>query len=767
MANKTVKKGKNPSKSKERGLFRSKDRRVKNDLKRKKKSSDNKEEDEGKEIVFSGGEEHTDEEMELFFESRKTVKELVSPLGVNPNPLDHMVVDDNGVELYTMCFYVDKLPRGSQFASTYASMFNFPGVTSTVFIEPLVDGASQKQLDKRINQLDAESIAAEKDRDRNRYRKVNNKMADAERYAMDVETGDNRLFMVAFLYVLQATTLDKLRRIVSDFHMVAREKTVECCACYSLHPEAFLSGYPTNRVYVGKKGLISETPVKWHYFDKNALVDIFNHTRSGFSHKNGIFAGHVINTGQPVLYDVYDSSHSGYGVIFSGKTGTGKSATIKMWATRYIDFGYKIRSIDFDARGTGGEYSIMAEGVGGINYQLKPDSKNILNLFEVDVTDEFDEMTQTEYKVLDLATKKSNLLRLIMTMIKDGREIEQFAQETFIKRIVLDAITECYNDRGIYHGKIESIYEKAKHVVNGALSSGMVKKQLPTITDFYKKILIWEKENTNDFYNEPYRIILDSMKEYVRELYYCPSCIHFYTREEFESLKKDFEGSCTDCSTKIAEIHGTKPYFDGQSTVQASLDTPHINFDISQIPEEERSVALLVCMDFMQENFIKKNSADPRKTQKMIMLIDEIHRGFRYPEARQFIDDAYRTYRKRHVSPWAATQALKDFDGYKETQSIVKQATTIILLKQDFQDKGYLAKATPLTSSQIDMVCDLGGDLDNEEDQKERKGEVCLIDNQSKVAFIKIDYLTDSESRIVETDMEKIRMMYKGDSNVA
>ena len=36
MANKTVKKEKNPSKSKERGLFRSKDRRVKKDLKIKK-----------------------------------------------------------------------------------------------------------------------------------------------------------------------------------------------------------------------------------------------------------------------------------------------------------------------------------------------------------------------------------------------------------------------------------------------------------------------------------------------------------------------------------------------------------------------------------------------------------------------------------------------------------------------------------------------------------------------------------------------------------
>ena len=57
--------------------------------------------------------------------------------------------------------------------------------------------------------------------------------------------------------------------------------------------------------------------MKWHYFDKKALVDIFNHTRSGFSHKNGIFAGHVINTGQPVLYDVYDSSHTLISVIKS------------------------------------------------------------------------------------------------------------------------------------------------------------------------------------------------------------------------------------------------------------------------------------------------------------------------------------------------------------------------------------------------------------------------------------------------------------------
>ena len=56
----------------------------------------------------------------------------------------------------------------------------------------------------------------------------------------------------------------------------------------------------------------------------------------------------------------------------------------------------------------------------------------------------------------------------------------------------------------------------------------------------------------------------------------------------------------------------------------------------------------------------------------------------------------------------------------------------------------------------------LGGDLDDEDDKKNRRGEVCIIDNQSKVAFVKVDYLTASESVIVETNINKIQEMYKG-----
>ena len=38
-----------------------------------------------------------------------------------------------------------------------------------------------------------------------------------------------------------------------------------------------------------------------------------------------------------------------------------------------------------------------------------------------------------------------------------------------------------------------------------------------------------------------------------------------------------------------------------------------------------------------------------------------------------------------------------------------------------------------------------------------------MIDNNSKVVFLKSEYLTGSEAAIVETDMRKISEMYKGD----
>lgn len=695
-----------------------------------------------------------------FGADRKTLRQLCCPSGVNPNPLDHIEIDDGGVTLYTACFYIEKLPIRTKFGKSFAKLFNFPDVTSSVFIDPLVNGEGSQQLDKRINMLGTEQEEA-RSGDRNRFRKITLKMNSAENLAMEVESGDNMLYEVYFLFVLQASSMDGLHMMMNDFHAIAKEGGIEVASCYCAHPEAFIGSYPFNRVPYQKFGLIKNSVIKKHYLDKGCLCDIFNHTQSSFSHPNGIIAGHNMITNEPFTFDPYDSSHDGYGTIFSGKTHSGKSATIKMYLTRLIDFDYKVRSIDFDAVGTTGEYTNPCNAVGGVNYQIKPDSENILNLFEIDAEIDFDEKTCTEFPALHLTAKKSDVKNLIMTMIKDGKEITDFSLVTFIEGIVEDIIDRLYSQKGIYEGNVESLFDRKKTIQSGKYVMGRVKKTLPTISEFFYEALKDQKNNTDPLYEKAYAVVVKSMKKYVKKLNYCPHCLKTYTDEEIASLSVDDDGKTVmicSCGQKGLEtISGSRPYFDGQSTIHADDSTPWINLDISQLPPGDKIVGLLVAMNFIQENYVKKNSADPRKAQEMVVLIDEVTNTFIYEEARRFVESEYRTYRKRHVSPWTSTQKLSDFDGYKETEAIVANASSIFLLKQPMQDKEYLLRATPLTESQVKEVFALGG-TDEATDNK-RRGEVCVIDDR-KIQFVKVDYFTETEAIVVETDTSKIRDLY-------
>lgn len=685
------------------------------------------------------------EGMEPFFQNRKTIKQLCAPWGVNPNPLGYMEIDDGGRTLYTMCFTVGKLPKRMTFANTFAPLFNFPDVTSCVFIDPLTDGKSSRKLDRRINMLDTERVEAAK-QDRNRYRKISQKMSQTEAFAMDVESGDNLLYEVSFLFVLQSVSLEGLHLMANDFHSRGREKGIELAATYSVHPEAFVSGYPTNRVFTASSGLMRSNPLKKHMLDKFSLADIFNHTRGGFSNKDGILAGHNLYTGQPYCFDPYDPAHDGYGVVVAGKTHSGKSATIKMYETRLIEFGYYVRTIDFNDVGGKGEYCNACDAVGGVNFYITPDTKNVMNLFEVDVDMDYDEQTDKEYLALHLSEKKAVLQSLLMTMIKNGNEFNEFSEITFVQSIIEDIVDGLYSSLGIVDRQPESLFMEGELLRGGKIVTGRVKKTLPTLSDFYYAALLEQKKNDNPLFETAYAIVIKGLKKFIRRLDYCPECMVRFDPDE--NICR-----CPKCGKEVVSVMGTRPYFDGQSTMQAGQESPWINFDISKLPKGDKIVALLVCMSYLEEQHIKKNSANPKNARKMIVGIDEVHETFPYPEARTLIANAYREYRKRHVSPWTATQALADYRGYKETEAIVKNAAVIFLLKQSLQDRKFLREATCLTDSQIDEVFNLGGQDENTEEK--RRGEVCVIED-NRCQFIKVDYLVETEAVVVETDMSKI-----------
>lgn len=697
----------------------------------------------------------------------KDVIELIAPDGINPIPLEYMTVQDAGETIYYIGLYIDKMPRYPTIASTFSVLMNYDGITSNIFMNPLL-GNSIKRVNKRIDMLDAEIYGAQKEGDRNRLRELSGKLENTEEWAKRIDSGENSLYEVQFLFLLQAKSLEKLQLKVSDFQGEARKRGIELSACYCAHPEAFLSSLPLNRVFKTQLGRIGISPIKKHIMDKKSLATIFNHTQSEFYHDEGICFGRNLYSGLPACFDPYDKSHLSYGVIVAGRPGYGKSATAKEIFSRLVDFDVYIAMIDYEPRGTRGENAALAEAVGGVSYTISADSKTRLNLFELGEEYGYDAITGEEYPILQLNDKIVDLSDILLTMAisasvnTSGAASFDGETTTRMRTIIVRILKQLYANIGIEDGKPESLYLIDTNITRQKFSSGRKKKRQPQMRDFYLELLREHEKNEDKFKENAYHLLIDVFEENVAELHYCPMCLTAFTKEEVNALPKHNDVAIHKHGDKmipIRVIHGTKAYFDDQSTVELDRNLPCVNFDISQAPEGERPVLQLVCQSFINEHFIKTNSLNPKLARKMIVSMDEAHKAFPYESARRFLNSLYRTARKRHVSPWLIMQSVADLARYEDTEEILKTTEMYMLFKHGYQDKEFIKKLTNITESQVDTILELGG----ENAEKKRPGELCLIDMPTKrAAFVKADYLEDSERYIVETDMEILAQMAAG-----
>ena len=688
----------------------------------------------------------------LFYAQRRSLKEFLAPDAVDPNNYKYVKLQDAGRDVYVRNYYIDMLPKDTKFATTFAELYNFKNMMSQTRIVPIANDRAVQMVDRQVLDLDTELASARKSADRNRYRKVSDKMSNAEAWGRDVENGKNQFFEVTFTYQGYARTLDELNASGNDFHTKALGKNISLVSCYAVEPEAYKSGFPLNRMFRAKLGPVRTTTAKPQLMDLYSLATIFNHTKSSFYHKNGVYLGRDLMSSRPITFDPYDPSLEAHNIIFAGKTGTGKSATIKMFLSRAADFGLKYCSVDSEARGRQGEYSILTKKLGGENFQIHSGSKEIVNLFEISEEMEYDETTGQEIVRFHLVDRISIIKGILMTMITYGKTAPSFEDATTMESIVEDIVTYLYEIRGIQDGVPESLYAST-----AGYSS--VKKPLPTITDFYVEALKRQQANTYEHHAKGYALILDAMKSYVRELYYIPRLVRILTKEEYEKLPVDqnghryYEAESGEHIQAVA-IKGVRSYYDGQSTIKVNLDTPAINIDISQLPANDLPIGMVIATNFLNENIIKKNSANPKRLQKRAILIDEAHRMFPYPELRRFISDLYRSARKRYIVPICCTQSLSDFKLYDETTEIVKQSPMIFLLRQDAQDREYIEEATRMSPGQLAHLFQLGGSTQNDGSVAE-KGQVCMIINHH-VVFAKIDYLKYTETDVVETNMQVI-----------
>lgn len=626
------------------------------------------------------------QEQQVLSMNKSTLKDLLAPSGIDASHFDYLEIFSK-ISRFARTFYVTTLPRQATFPYFLSNIYEFGDVNTSVYISPISETSSQNDLNKQIVEIQSERFVAQDRGDINRESVLATKQAEAEALRDQIAAGYNKLFDATIICTLFAYSKQELDKMSELLAMEASKSLVGLKTAWALQEEGFKSNMPLTNNQISRK----------HTFDRGSMATVFPFVKADVGHSTGVPIGINKQTGLPIIFDNFSSSMTNYNMIIFGKTGSGKSVTIKtIMARSAILMG--IENLVLDAEG---EYVAVADALRGINISIGPKSNTVINIFELEPEIITDEITGKEIHTLNIENKVEDATQALLTMARGATRSEDVTELT--KQIISEIVAEEYEELG-FTSDIESLYIDSNSL-EGRITKQ--KKNMPTISSWYEKLIEKAKENKNETYEFHYNYLTKVMKQYCRK------------------------------------FNGQLAYFDGQSTFELNEGCLFINIDISGLEERfARPLAQQILMSWIWEKYVKKNSEDKSKARKKRVLIDEAWMMLDYPEAVQFLNTMARRARKRNVSLTVVSQKFQDFYDKKEAQAILTSAETKLFLAQDKSEIDSLKEVFKLSEGERDFLLTCG------------RGEGLLrLESESAVIAIKP---TQREFEFVETNLTKL-----------
>lgn len=618
--------------------------------------------------------------------NKSTLKDLLAPSGVDASHYDYLEIFSK-ISRYARTFYITTLPRQATFPYFLSGIYDFGDVTTSVYITPISETTSQNDLNKQIVELQSERYVAHDRGDINRESILTAKQAEAESLRDQIAAGYNKLFDATIICTLFAYSKDELDKYSELLAMEASKNLISLKTAWALQEEGFKSNLPLDRNIITRK----------HTFDRGSMATVFPFVSADAGHEIGVPIGINKQTGLPLLFDNFSSKMTNYNMIIFGKSGAGKSVTIKtIMARSAVLMG--VENLVLDAEG---EYVVVAEALRGINVNISPTSDTIINIFDIEPELVKDEITGKEKYVLNVENKVEDATQALLTMARGTTKSDEVNELT--KQIIGEIVAEEYKEKGITSDP-ESLYE----IGNDMSSVGRVQKDMPTITSWYERLEKKAAENTNTTYEFHYNYLTKVMKQYCKK------------------------------------FNGQMSYFDGQSTFELQEGSLFININISQLEERfARPLAQQILLSWIWEKYVKKNSEDKSKAKSKRVLVDEAWMLLAYPEAVDFLNTMARRARKRNVSLTVVSQKFQDFYENKSVQAVLTSAETKLFLAQDKSEIDYLKEVFKLSEGEANflLTCTRGEGL-------------LKIGYESAVIAIKP---TQREFEFVETNLNKLK----------
>ena len=581
---------------------------------------------------------------------KKTIKELIAPSGIDATNIDHLEIISN-VTRYARSFFVSSLPRMCTFPELFRDMYLFGDINTSIYITPIEESRSQNELNRVINEIETERIVAADRGNINRESTLGQKRFEAEQLRDEIAAGYNKLYEASVVATLFAYSLADLDRYTKLLSTEMSKSLVGIKSAWGMQEEAFKSNLP----------FMENKIKKTHTFDRRSMGTVFPFTTSEVGHPTGVPLGINKQTGVPILFDNFHNSLTNYNMVIFAKSGAGKSVTMKTLISRSAVL-MGIQSLALDAEG---EYSIVAESLGGINVVISPNSKTVINIFDIETEIVKDEITGRDKIVLNVENKVEDVTQALLTMARGSTRSEEVNELT--KQIIAESVAEEYAAHGITNDP-NSLFQANSNGINTNML-GRTKKEMPTIGSWYKRILTKAEQNKNPDYSFHYSYLIKVMKQYIRE------------------------------------YDGQMAYFDGQSTFDLLEGTLFINLDISQLEEKfARPLAQQILLEWIWEKYVKKNSEDKGKAAKKRVLIDEAWMLLPFPEAVDFLNTMARRARKRNVSLAIISQRFQDFYEKPEAQAVLTSSDTKLFLAQDKSEIQYLKEVFKLSGGEANFL---------------------------------------------------------------
>lgn len=562
----------------------------------------------------------------------KNIKDLIAPAGIDATYTNHLEIIA-ARSRFARTMIASTLPRTATFPYFLKSMYTFGDSNTSVFINPIPEGVSQKDLNKEINEILSEIYVARNRGDINRERVLSIKKAEKEQLRDEIASGYNQVFTGSIINTIFSPSKEELDELTEIFKSEMSKTLLTTKTAWSMQDIGFQSNMPFNENKINE----------YHNFDRGSMGTIFPFFTSEVGHKTGIPLCFNARTNIPIFFDNFSKELTNYNMVIFGVSGSGKSVTTKVLASRSAIL-QDIKSLALDVEG---EYRVVAESLGGVNVVISPESSTIINIFDIESENEIDEITKKERPIVNVAAKVEDVTQNLLIMAKGSTKSKEVNEIT--KQIISETVMEEYEALGI-NENVYSLYEinPGEEIDVNDEFLGKNKKKMPTIGSWYKRLEMKAAKDQNPDYRFHYSYLLKVMRQYVR----------------------DFKGQLA--------------YFDGQSTYDLNDDIPFINLDISSLEENfARPLAQQILLSWVWEKYVKKNSEDKTKASKKRVIIDEAWMLLQFEEAVQFLDKMARRARKRNVSLAVVSQRARDFHDNPKAQAVITSAATKILLKQD------------------------------------------------------------------------------------